>query len=140
MPRRLLIRCLVGLMVVTGLCAVPFAAYRLRECWETSPSSSPPSTDSKEPELVSFDKLFAEEVEAGWRVECPLDLPGPYRRKLERMVYYSETDAKSTVRLRNRFGQVFWEYEVPVGHMAVPITVETADGRIAHGLLVRKMR
>jgi hypothetical protein len=112
--------------------AVLAASYLL---W---PRDREPSSEAAPTPAFSFEELCRDDLENGWRVKHPPDVPGPYRRRLAGFWYYHPgPDGSCTVRLRDAAGAVYWEEQTRPGIDFLTVVLETPDGRRTEGLLVR---
>jgi len=149
MTRRLLFRGSVC-AVVAILASVPFAVYYLRDQFERRPDhgtnqNAPPSIAEGTPAQIppgakSFQELYADELAAGWEELHPLDVQGPYLVKAESVPFWVNPEWKTVGIVARGEDRYAWDEKIPKGHMGLPMKAETVDGRVAHGLLVRKLR
>jgi hypothetical protein len=88
-------------------------------------------------ESHSLDELCQDQFDSGWQIKHPPDLPGPYKCRLPGTLYYHPQGGSSTVRLCDATGVVMWEEKTRPGIEFHTVVLETVDGRLSRGLLVR---
>ncbi|WP_162671740.1 hypothetical protein [Gemmata massiliana] len=100
-------------------------------------SRAPDTDPTGPPASHSLEELCRDEFNDGWRVLHAPDRPGPYVRRKPPALYYHPPEGKSVVRLHDTAGAVVWEEWTRPGVSYHTLELETTDGRLAHGLLVR---